>query len=461
MIDSGSPSTLDDDAQTGDTAEASTIPAKLRDAPHHRSWPLIGSSLAYIQDAHGFLRRLYEQHGEVAKIDAFGTQCHFLLGPDANQWVLQNSGKLFENARWNYFIGPFFKRGLMLLDFEEHRLHRRIMNAAFSHEALLGYFERMQTSVDAELASWQPGPCLLFKKLKSLTLDIGSEVFVGQAPGRDADAINDAFLDTVQAATAIIRFPLPGGRWYAGIRGRRLLERHFARALPAKRANPGPDLFSRLCEARTEDGELFSDADVINHMIFVLMAAHDTSTITLSNLAYQLAANPDWQERLRAECRAIGDGPLTFAALERFEDMSLTIKETLRIAAPVPILPRGVNADCVFKGVRIPKGAMVATSPWMTHHMPEYWTEPGKFDPERFSAARAEDRRHPFLWTPFGGGAHKCIGLHFGMMEVKTILHRLLLHFRFVVPAGYVMPQDFTSLPIPKDRLPMTLERLN
>ena len=95
-------------------------PIHVREAPHHRSWPLIGSSLAYIRDAHGFLRRLYEQHGEVTKIDAFGTQCHFLLGPDANQWVLQNSGKLFENARWNYFIGPFFKRGLMLLDGDEH-----------------------------------------------------------------------------------------------------------------------------------------------------------------------------------------------------------------------------------------------------------------------------------------------------------------------------------------------------
>lgn len=436
-------------------------PAAVREAPHHRSWPLVGSSLAYITDAHGFLRRLYDRHGEVVKIDAFGTQIHFMFGPDANQFVLQNRGNLFENARWSYFIGPFFNRGLMLLDFDEHRLHRRIMNAAFSQDALLGYFDRMQTSIDAELGGWEAGPCLLFKRLKSMTLNIGSEVFVGRKPGDDVDAINDAFLDTVQAATGLIRTAVPGTRWNAGLKGRKLLQRHFERAVPAKRANPGPDLFSRLCEARTEDGELFSDADIVNHMIFVLMAAHDTSTITLTNLIYQLARQPAWQERLRDECRAIGSGSLSYADLDRFEDTSLAIKETLRIAAPVPILPRGVTEECTFKGVRLPKGAMVSVTPWMTHHMPEWWSEPQRFDPERFSAARAEDRRHPFLWTPFGGGAHKCIGLHFGMMEVKTILHQLLLRFRFTVPDGYVMAQDFTSLPIPKDRLPIHLERLN
>ncbi|WP_439638498.1 cytochrome P450 [Nevskia sp.] len=434
--------------------------SRLREAPHHRSWPVIGSSLAYIRDADTFLRRLHERHGDVAKIDAFGTQCHFLFGPDANQFVLQNRGNLFENARWSYFIGPFFRRGLMLMDFDEHRLHRRIMNAAFSHEALSGYFDRMQRSVDAELAGWDAGDCLLFKRLKAMTLNIGSEVFVGSKPGDDADAINDAFLDTVQAATGLIRYPVPGTRWNAGLKGRKLLERHFARALPGKRAHPGADLFSRLCEARTDDGELFSDDDVVNHMIFVLMAAHDTSTITLSNLLYQLARQPAWQERLREECRAIGSGALAFADLDRFEDTTLAIKETLRIAAPVPMLPRGVTEECAFNGVRLPKGAMVAVTPWLTHHLPEWWTDPARFDPDRFGSARAEDRRHPFLWTPFGGGAHKCIGLHFGMMEVKTILHRLLLTFRFTVPESYVMPQDFTSLPIPKDRLPMRLERL-
>ncbi|WP_293391994.1 cytochrome P450, partial [Nevskia sp.] len=399
--------------------------------------------------------------GEAVRINAFGIQIHFLLGPDANQFVFQNRGNLFANARWNHFVGPFFPRGLMLLDFDEHRLHRRIMNAAFSHEALVGYFEQMQQTIGNELSSWTTGPCLLFKRLKAMTLNIGSEVFVGQTPGAEADAVNAAFLDAVQAATSIIRLPLPGTRWRAGIQGRALLERHFLAAIPNQRRRPRNDLFSRLCEARTEDGELFSDEDVVNHMIFVLMAAHDTSTITLSNMVYQLARHPEWQERLRAESRALGTATLAYADLDQLESMTLVMKEALRLCAPVPILPRGVTADCAFKGLRLKAGATVAVSPWLTHYLPAYWREPERFDPLRFAADRAEDKQHAFLWTPFGGGAHKCLGLHFGTMEVKAILHQLLLRYRITVVDGYVMPQDFTSLPIPKDRLPVRLEALH
>ncbi|MGH8454782.1 MAG: cytochrome P450, partial [Nevskiales bacterium] len=116
--------------------------------------------------------------------------------------------------------------------------------------------------------------------------------------------------------------------------------------------------------------------------------------------------------------------------------------------------------ECEFKGFRIPAGHLIQISPWFSHTMPEYWTEPLCFDPERFSESRAEDRQHPFLWIPFGGGAHKCIGLHFGEMEVKAVLHQLLLRYRWSVPEGYVMKQDFTSLPIPKDRLPVRLDRI-
>jgi cytochrome P450 len=137
------------------------------------------------------------------------------------------------------------------------------------------------------------------------------------------------------------------------------------------------------------------------------------------------------------------------------------MKEALRICAPVPGLPRRAVRDCEYKGYRIPAGHMVQISAWFTHTSPLYWTEPLRFDPERFAEARGEDRAHPFKWIPFGGGAHKCIGLHFGEMEVKAILHQLLLRYRWSVPRGYQMRQDFTSLPVPRDRLPVKLERLS
>lgn len=435
--------------------------APLREVPGDGGWPLVGHSFSLLLHTDSFVHERYAKYGEASWGAAFGMRFISLFGPDANQFVLQNRGDLFASSAWEHFLAKFFHRGLMLLDFEEHRVHRRIMQGAFTREALLGYLKVLTPGITTGLAAWQPGSGFrIFDHLKSLTLDLASEVFIGHTPGAEAERINKAFLATVQAATGIIRFPLPGTRWHAGVVGRRLLEDFFRRELPEKRQSSGDDLFSRLCRARTEDGEAFSDDDVVNHMIFVLMAAHDTSTITLSNMVYWLAREPAWQERLREESLALGTGTPDFEQLAKLETMGWVMKEALRLCSPVPGLPRQAVRDCEYKGYRIPAGSFVSISPWFTHTSAHFWTEPERFDPERFSEGRAEDKAHPFKWVPFGGGAHKCIGLHFGEMEVKAILHQMLLRFRWSVPEGYVMKQDFTSLPIPKDRLPVTLDRL-
>ena len=74
----------------------------------------------------------------------------------------------------------------------------------------------------------------------------------------------------------------------------------------------------------------------------------------------------------------------------------------------------------------------------MNHRLPEIWTDPLKFDPDRFTEPRNEHKRHRYAFTPFGGGAHKCIGMTFGQLEIKTIMHRLLRRYRLELPrAGY------------------------
>lgn len=433
----------------------------MKRIPGDGGWPLVGDSFALLRDTHSYIHQRYARYGEVSWYSAYGHRYISLLGPDANQFVLQNRGDIFASDAWEYFLSRFFHRGLMLLDFAEHRLHRRVMQGAFSKEALRSYLQRMQPGIERGVAAWPAGGQVhIFDLLKTLTLDLASDVFIGHSPGAQADNINKAFLDTVQAATGIVRFNLPGTRWSAGIRGRRTLEAFFGEELAEKRRNGGEDLFARLCQATTEDGERFSDEDIVNHMIFVLMAAHDTSTITLTNMIYWLARHPEWQERLREESRAIGETRPDMDGLNTLESMSWVMKEALRLCAPVPGLPRRATRDTEFKGFRIPVNSFVSISPWFTHTAEHLWKRPMRFDPERFAPGRAEDREHPFKWLPFGGGAHKCIGLHFGEMEVKSILHQVLLRYRWCVPDRYRMQQDFTSLPIPKDRLPLRLDML-
>jgi cytochrome P450 len=282
---------------------------------------------------------------------------------------------------------------------------------------------------------------------------------MGGEVGAEADRLNTAFVDCVRAGTAFIRFPVPGLRWSRGLRGRRLLEDYLRPQLPAKRASDGDDLFAALCHARSEDGEQFSDDDVINHMIFLLMAAHDTATITLTSMAYYLARHPEWQERCRAESEAIGTPTAGYADLDRLVSLDLVMRESLRLITPVPGVMRKTVKETELLGFRVPANSYVSTNIHGAHHLAEYWPDPERFDPERFAEGRREDKVHRNAWIPFGNGVHKCIGLYFGGMEIKAAMHQMLLNFTWDVPSAYRMPVDWSSLPRPKDGLPVTLRR--
>ncbi len=296
-------------------------------------------------------------------------------------------------------------------------------------------------------------------RFKALTLDLALETFVGvDLSAEQQDEVNRAFIAAVRAGTSIVRRPVPGSPWRRGLKARAFLEDFFRSHLPAKRRDGGDDLFAQLCRAQDEDGSEFSDEDIVNHMIFLLMAAHDTTTITLSSMAYYLAKHPEWQERARAESVAAGD--LDYDGVLGLEVLDRVMKESLRLCSPVPSLPRVAVRDTAIQGYFIPRGSFVTVSPYMNHYLPEIWKDPERFDPDRFSPERREDRSHRMAFEPFGGGVHKCIGMHFAGMQVRAILHELLRSYRWSVPEDYVWPIDLTALPFPRDGVPVHLERV-
>lgn len=412
------------------------------------------------RDPFAFADRRRAQFGSVSGLNAFGVQMVVTGNPRAAQELLMNKDRAFANGpAWSYFIGPFFNRGVMLLDFDEHRHHRQILQQAFSTTALKGYMQEMQPMIAERIADFPVGSVKLFDQFKALTLDVALEVFLGlNLPRDEADRINKAFIDTVRAGVAYVRKPVPGGRWWKGLRSRKVLEEFFYANIAAKRARETPDLFSVLCHAESDEGHRFSDEDVVNHMIFVLMAAHDTSTITMTQMAYHMAKAPEWQERARAESLELGP-ELGYDGLASMTALDLVMKESLRLCPPVPAQPRMAINDTSVEGFYVPKGTIVTTSSLSGQRDPEFFTNPDMFDPERFCPERAEDKTHRFAWMPFGGGVHKCIGLYFGQMEIKTIMHHLLRGYEWSVPADYELPMDYSALPVPKDKLPVTLRR--
>jgi len=186
-----------------------------------------------------------------------------------------------------------------------------------------------------------------------------------------------------------------------------------------------------------------------------MMAAHDTTTSTLSSLTYELAVHPEWQERVRAESRALGTGEPSLEDLPRLEGLGLAMSETLRRYPPLPVMPRVATAPFEFAGYELPAGCMVVVSPIHTHHMNEWWTEPYRWDPDRFAPDRAEHERHTHSFAPFGSGPHMCLGLRFAETQVKLVMHQLLLRYRFEVPAGYTMPVQQAPISKPRDGLPV------
>src|SRR3954452_10182288 len=154
--------------------------------------PVVGQSLLWLKDNLGYARKYYERYGTVFWGNSLGTCVVSVLGPNGIETVLTNRDQAFSNADgWGYFIGPFFYRGVMLMDFEEHRHHRRIMQQAFKRERLQAYIEKANDTIARVLATWPLGEGFrLYEGAKQLTLDIATEVFVGGDIGAEADRIN-------------------------------------------------------------------------------------------------------------------------------------------------------------------------------------------------------------------------------------------------------------------------------
>jgi cytochrome P450 len=345
--------------------------------------------------------------------------------------------------------------------------HRRIMQEAFVRSRLVGYVEQMDKVVSQVVANdWVANDSrfLLYPAMKELTLDIASMVFMGHEPGTDRELVtkvNKAFTITTRAGNAIIRTSVPPFTWWRGLQARELLENYFRERVKERRGKDDSDLLTVLCHTEDEDGNSFSDEDIVNHMIFLMMAAHDTSTSTTTTMAYNLAANPEWQERCRDESDRLGDGPLDIESLEKLESLDLVMNEAIRLVTPVQWAMRRTVRDTELLGYYLPAGTNVIAYPGMNHRLPEIWTDPLKFDPDRFTEPRSEHKRHRYAFTPFGGGPHKCIGMTFGQLEIKTILHRLLRRYRLELPrAGYQAKWDHGGMPIPMDGMPMVLRPL-
>ena len=331
------------------------------------------------------------------------------------------------------------------------------------NDAMKGYIATMAPMLQEAVESWDGQENFhFFPAIKQALLDVAATIFVGlEKDDARAEKLNTAFTDVANGLMGLITKEIPGTAYAKGKKGERFLHEFFGSLIEERRKNDGIDTFSYFAKELNEDGEYFSDQDIVAHMSFLLFAAHDTTTSALSHLLFHLGQNPEMRQRLREEAQSIGKDYLEYEDLDRMPLADAAVREALRLHPSVMMMQRRTINDCEIGGYHIPANTILFIAPQYVHRMGEYWDEPEKFDPDRWLEPRNEHKRHSFSFVGFGGGAHKCIGMHFALMQTKNFLHQFLTRYDFELPANFGTAMQTVPLPKPSDDLPMVLKRLN
>ena len=425
-------------------------------------WPFVGKTWDIFRDPHTLFDNHYEKYGPISRISITGSKCVLLLHPDYAQRVLMDREKNFSTKMgWQTVMADFFQGGLVMRDYDEHRVHRGIMQSSFKPPAMRAYAAKIQAIVETTVQRWAAQDSICFyEEVKRLLLDIAFEVFCRVDDSESqVPKISRAFTDMMEGALGIVRIDTPGFLYHRGLEGRRYLKRFFMELIDKKRASDDEDVFAHFCKEKTEDGEYYADEDIADHMVFLMLAAHDTTTSAATMAAYYLCNDLSLQSKLASEVQQWPRDLDFETVFHSINGLIGVFYETVRMHPPVPLFLRRSIRDCEIGGIRIPADTMICIPGTYIHRLKEWWRDPDTFDPTRFSEEVSEHRKHNFMWIPFGGGAHKCIGMHFARMLFLLTFRELLENYQIEFAKEGYFPAKLQHFPFtrPLDNLPLRL----
>lgn len=434
---------------------------ELKHIPGERGNLITGNFLSFIKSATGLWTSLKDKYGDVFYYRILHRNHIALGGIDTNKKILVEEAKNTENKEaWETSLSDLFPNSLMLMDGAEHKYHRGIMLDAFKKEPMQGYLSIMPLIIQQELRGLKSKEeNLMFPFFKMMTLKLATRVFFGLDESYDLERINNAISDMVAASTSI-PINLPFTNFRKGINGRKHLEKLFSELVRERRLNPKEDLFSKFCIAISEEGDSYTDKEIVDHLIFVLMASHDTTAITLTWMSYFLAKHPEWQQIIREETKDVDTKGLQLSDFRPLEKLSLVLKETLRINPPLTMVVRKLTKAIEVHDHQLPENTLVSCIFQLSHNDERVWSDPQQFDPERFNRERKEHMKCPFAYAPFGAGPHHCIGYSFAEMQIKLVIIELLKTYELKVESNYIAQIQDVPLKQPKDNLPIFINRI-
>ncbi len=392
----------------------------------------------------------YEEFGPIFTIRLLHSPVVFMLGPEANHFVTVAHP---ENFHWRESsfgdLIPLLGDGLLTIDEDYHDRARAIMMPAFHREQIEAATEAMTIEADRAIAALPVGEVVdVYEWMRNLAMRIAMRALLGLDP--DEAGKGAAAAEHFERALGYygIDFHLrllrgPGSPWQKMNRSRAILDEIVFGEISRRRARPDSDrrdILSLLVRARGAGGEGFSDREVRDQVMTLMFAGHDTSTSTLTFMLHELARHPEVLRRLHEEQdRALGGASPTPQQLgKEMPYLEMVLDEVLRLYPPAWIGPRRAIREFEFGGCTVPRGAYVNYCSWASHRLPEVFSEPEAFIPERFARERKAALPRG-AYVPFGGGSRICIGKRFGQTEVKLVATKLLQRLRLDALPGRTM----------------------
>lgn len=411
---------------------------------------------------------LTAKHGDTYSVRVGDTTMILFSRPEHLHAVLVEHADAFDKSP-DYSdpdrgLARFVGQGLLTSDGAPWKRHRKLVAPALHARRIAAYAETMSTYSDLMLKDWKAGARLdIAQEMMTLTIRIvAKSLFDVNMDGALAKPIFDAMKE-LQDMQGMISILPPWVPTPAELRRRKSLREMDAlvyRIIEERKASgvDTGDLLSMLVAARDEDGQPMDDRQIRDEAVTLFLAGHETTANALNWTWVLLSRNPEVEAKLHEELNRVLAGRLpTLADLENLPYTDWVVKEAMRLYPPAWSIGRIATRDVQVGEYLIKAGMQVGLNIYATHHDPDLWEDPERFDPERFSPAREGDIKR-YAYIPFGGGPRVCIGNHFAMMEAKLILATVASRYKLRLAPGQQVKMDARITLNPLDGLPMTVQ---
>ncbi len=445
--------------------------------PGPKGHPLFGTVREFQQDSLGTIVRLQREYGDAVRLRFFLHYYGYVFfHPDHLKHILQDNNRNYTKMPSPTFqvMQPLVGYGLLTSDGDLWRRQRRLAQPAFHRRQIAGFGQTMVTATQQMLDRWhttvrQGQPLDVSAEMTRLTLEIAGKTLFSMDLTGQASTVGEAFTEVNHIITGLTTQPFSPftvhmpfwpttRRMNAGIRQ---LDHVVNQIIASRRAanEDKSDLLSMLMSARDEDtGEGMDDKQLRDEVMTLLLAGHETTAVALSWALYLLARHPGAARRLEAEVDDVlaGGRLVTIDDLPQLPYTRMVIDETLRLYPPAYAIARWAQQEDEVSGYRVAAQSAVTLFPYVTHHHPEFWPDPDRFDPERFTPEQTADRPR-YAYLPFGGGPRQCIGNIFALTEAQLILASLVQRYRWQLVSDQPVEIEPLITLRPKNGLPMRL----